>query len=150
MCEPKPAMPEEVSIHLEGKLQPQLDCPGVIGRRDRAEVARSIVRADGKGKAQSVPNPLRVVPNVEEFGAELQPRTALFVEEEVFEKREIPIVAAGAANAVMRFVTPGPWGWHGIDRSVEPLLDGMGVLHCAAHVWTVGCIWNDTRDVLAA
>src|ERR1017187_6725320 len=120
-------MPEEVSIGLEGKLQRQLDCPGVIGRRDGTEVARAVVGADAA--VQGVANPLRVVPNVEEFRAELETGAVLFVAEEVFEKRDIPIVAARAANTVMRFVTPGPWGWHGKDGRVKPLVDGMGVNH---------------------
>jgi hypothetical protein len=139
---------EEVSMGLERKLQRQLDCPGVISRRDGTEVARAVVGADAA--VQGVANPLRVVPNVEEFRAELETGPVLFVEQEVFEKRDIPIVAARAANTVMRLVTPGPWGWHGKDGCVKPLVDSMGVNHCAAHVWTVGGIRNDTRDVLTA
>ena len=99
-------MPEQVSIRLEGKLQRQLNCPGVIGRRDGTEVAGAVVGDDAT--VQGVANPLRVVPNVEEFRAELETGAVLFVEEEIFEKRDIPIIAARAANTVMRFVTPGP------------------------------------------
>src|SRR5579859_185859 len=94
------------SIGLKGKLQRQLDCSGVISRGNCTEVARAEVGADAA--VQSVANPLRVVPNVEVFGAELEKGAVLFVEEEVFEKRDIPIVAARAANTVMRFATPGP------------------------------------------
>jgi hypothetical protein len=108
----RPAVTEEV--WLEGKLQRQLDCPGVIGRSDGTKVARAEVGADAA--VLGVTNPLRVVPNVEEFRSKLETGV---VEEEVFEKRDIPIVAARAANTGMRFVLPGSWGWHGKDGRVR-------------------------------
>jgi hypothetical protein len=78
-----------IGCFLEGKLQCQLDCSGVIGRRDGTEVAGAVVAADAP--VQGVANPLRVVPNVEEFRAELEFGAAFFVEEKVLEEGNVQL-----------------------------------------------------------
>ena len=123
------------AIGLKRKLQRQLDRPSVISGGHGAEIARTKVDADSA--VEGVPNPLRVVPNVEELRAELEIGTALFVEYEVLEERNIPVVPAGATNGIVWFVAPGSRGRHGEDRSIEPLLDGVRILHRAIYVWTV-------------
>jgi hypothetical protein len=66
-----------------------VDCSGVIGRRDGTEVAGAVVAADAP--VQGVANPLRVVPNVEEFRAELEFGAAFFVEEKVLEEGNVQL-----------------------------------------------------------
>jgi hypothetical protein len=62
-----------------------------------------------------------VVQEIKELGSELEIAATVFLEGEVFEQRDVPIVAAGAAHTVMRFVAPGPRSWHGENRSIEPI-----------------------------
>ncbi len=68
---------------LERKLQCQLDRPRVVGGGDSAEVTRAVVGADAA--IQSVTDPLRVIPNIEELRAELEVGAAILVEREVLE-----------------------------------------------------------------
>ena len=83
---------------------------------DGAEVTCAVVSANAA--IEGVTDPLRMVPNVEELRTELEIGTALFVEYEVLEEREVPVVAAGAAHSIVWFVAPGSRGRHGDSFSV--------------------------------
>ena len=58
------------SVSLERKLQRQLNRPRIIGGRDSTKVARTKIAADAT--VQSIPDPLRMVPNIEELCAKLE------------------------------------------------------------------------------
>ena len=102
-----------------------MNCSRVVSGRDSTKVARTKVGADAP--IDRVPYPLRVVPDVKKLCTELKVRAALFAEEEVLEKGNIPVVAAGAAHTIVPFVAPGPWRWHAKDRSVKPFLNRVRV-----------------------
>ena len=76
-----------------------------MGGGDGAEVTRTVVGADTTIKG--VAYPLWMVPNVEKFRAELKIGAAFFAENEILEKRDVPVIPARAAHRVSGFVAPG-------------------------------------------
>jgi len=65
----KPDLAQDAASGLKRKLQRQLDRPSVISGGHGSEIAR--IKVDADSSVEGVPNPLRVVPNVEELRAEL-------------------------------------------------------------------------------
>ena len=142
----KAQRPDE-GAESEGQLRAELESSRVEGRSHLAEVGRAQVSADS---SIHVALELRMVPNVEGIGTELERAAARFADDEILEQGHIPVVTSRSTNRTVLQAPPSA-----VDRSckgcrVEPLSNRVRVIKGTDDVRTVDAVRNhaaDTRTV---
>src|SRR5450631_2129394 len=122
-------MTDDISEQSEVKLRPQLEDSWIEGGSDLAVVARAEAVADLVE--------LGVVPRIEAFRAEFEPAAPSFIEYETLEQREVPVVAAGAAQGIVSGVAEGADRRVRKRRRIKPLVNLVRIGNGADLIRTV-------------
>src|SRR5579862_398787 len=139
---------------LVDNLQSQLEFSRIKSGRHRAEVARPLVKADAS--IVDVALELRMVPGVEGLRPEFNSAAALRAEYEVFQKRQVPVVAARTAQRIKPKIPPRAGSRGRKHRRVKPFGRRLRIRNRSVYIWPItllsgrASIWNDAGHRAAA